>query len=237
MYRLKQVLMKFVYCSILSKKKKDKFKSKYLYVMNPDNKILQILPDGREEVLKHRIKGLQVLFEGKNNVLRIYDEKVKNVKVTFHGDNSTAVVRDNTICSLRSNCFYSIDKTSYTNDVKIWLDDDNAQVKIGKNCAISWDIEFMAADCHTILDEAGNICNMPKPIEIKDHVWIGCGVKICKGVTIAENNIIGMGSVVTKSFSETNCVIAGNPAKIVKHNVNWDVKMIKDYVASYSQKK
>ena len=30
-----------------------------------------------------------------------------------------------------------------------------------------------------------------------------------------------MNSIVTKSFNEENCVIAGNPAKIVKRNIEW----------------
>ena len=91
----------------------------------------------------------------------------------------------------------------------------------------------MGGDYHTILDKNGKIINHPRPIVIKDHVWICNGVKICKGVTIAENNIIGMGSVVTKSFSETNCVIAGNPAQIVKRNINWDVDNIGTYLEKH----
>ena len=44
---------------------------------------------------------------------------------------------------------------------------------------------------------------------------------ICKNVRIADNSIIGAHAVVTKSFSEKNSVIAGNPAKIVKQGVEW----------------
>ena len=53
------------------------------------------------------------------------------------------------------------------------------------------------------------------PVIIKDNVWIGEGVAILPGVTIGENCIIGANSVVTKSVP-ANCVIAGNPAKILK---------------------
>ena len=46
---------------------------------------------------------------------------------------------------------------------------------------------------------------------------------INKGVSIKQDTIIGTGSVVTKPFDESNVVIAGTPAKIVKRNVVWDV--------------
>ena len=39
---------------------------------------------------------------------------------------------------------------------------------------------------------------------------------ILTGVELGDNTIVGAGSVVTKSFTDGYCVIAGNPAKIVK---------------------
>lgn len=35
------------------------------------------------------------------------------------------------------------------------------------------------------------------------------------GVTLPKQCIVGAGSVVTKSFSEEGCIIAGNPARII----------------------
>ena len=39
---------------------------------------------------------------------------------------------------------------------------------------------------------------------------------ILPGVTLGNHTIVGAGSVVTKSFDEGYCIIAGNPARIVK---------------------
>lgn len=55
-----------------------------------------------------------------------------------------------------------------------------------------------------------------KPIVIRDNVWIGMHCIILKGVTIGEGAIVGAGSVVTKDV-EPWTVVAGNPAKTVKH--------------------
>lgn len=52
-------------------------------------------------------------------------------------------------------------------------------------------------------------------INIGNNVWIGAGAIVLPGVTISDNSIIGAGSVVTKDVPR-NCVVAGNPAKIIK---------------------
>lgn len=58
-----------------------------------------------------------------------------------------------------------------------------------------------------------------KPIVIKDNVWIGERSRICKGVTIGENCVIGANSIVTKDIPD-NCIAAGNPAKVVKTDID-----------------
>ena len=49
---------------------------------------------------------------------------------------------------------------------------------------------------------------------IGNNVWLGEHVSICKGVTIGDNCIIGIGSVVTKSIP-ANSVAAGVPARVI----------------------
>lgn len=60
-----------------------------------------------------------------------------------------------------------------------------------------------------------------KPIIIGDKCWIGAGAIILPGVELGEKVIVGAGSVVTKTLNCKNCLIAGNPAKIVK-NYTWE---------------
>lgn len=57
------------------------------------------------------------------------------------------------------------------------------------------------------------------PIKIGENVWIGQGSRICKGVEIGDNSIVAANSVVTKSVP-ANCIVAGNPARIVKTDID-----------------
>lgn len=57
------------------------------------------------------------------------------------------------------------------------------------------------------------------PIIIGENCWIGSHVRICKGVTIGNNSIVAACSVVTKDVP-ANCIVAGNPAKVVKTDID-----------------
>ena len=101
----------------------------------------------------------------------------------------------------------------------------NSKISIGKESMLSNGIKIICGDGHIIYDNKTDeylYNNNNKFCEIGDHVWIGMNNIICKNVKIPNNCIIGAGSVVTKSFSEENCAIAGNPAKIIKKNINWN---------------
>lgn len=75
-----------------------------------------------------------------------------------------------------------------------------------------------------------------KPIIIGRNCWIGSDVRIQKGVTIGDNSVIAACSVVTKDVP-ANCIAAGNPAKIVKTDIDkipapTSCKEFNDYLAS-----
>jgi maltose O-acetyltransferase len=54
------------------------------------------------------------------------------------------------------------------------------------------------------------------PITIGSNVWIGGHCAILPGVTIGDNSIVAAGSVVTKDVP-ANTIVAGNPAKLLRH--------------------
>lgn len=53
-------------------------------------------------------------------------------------------------------------------------------------------------------------------VRIGKNCWLGAGSVILPGVILGEKTIVGANSVVTKSFPDGNCVLAGVPAQVVK---------------------
>lgn len=92
------------------------------------------------------------------------------------------------------------------------------RVSIGNRCAISWNVTIMDSDFHKYRLEDGTVPENTKEVVIGDNVWIGNNVLILKGVTIGDNAIVAAGSVVTKNVPK-GCVVAGNPAKVIKNGV------------------
>lgn len=57
------------------------------------------------------------------------------------------------------------------------------------------------------------------PIVIGKNCWIGQNVRIQKGVSIGDNSVIAANSIVTKDIP-ANCIAGGNPAKILKADID-----------------
>ena len=87
------------------------------------------------------------------------------------------------------------------------------KIVIGKRTQIAPNVGIITSN-HSI----GNIeeHDIPKDVFIGDDCWIGMNSIILPGVRLGNHTIVGAGSIVTKSFPQGNCVIAGNPAKIIK---------------------
>lgn len=78
---------------------------------------------------------------------------------------------------------------------------------------------FISDHIHDYEDVASPIKNQKLKYKgdvlIKEGAFIGINSVISPGVTIGKNSVVGASSVVTKSVPDY-CVVAGNPAKIIK---------------------
>lgn len=89
----------------------------------------------------------------------------------------------------------------------------SAKIYIGKGSWIAPNVGIITAN-----HDLNNIDthSEAKEVIIGEKNWIGMNSVILPGVVLGPNTIVGAGSIVTKSFPEGNCVIAGNPAKIIR---------------------
>lgn len=98
---------------------------------------------------------------------------------------------------------------------------EGKRIVIGNDCLFSSDVTIRTGDSHSILDEQGHRINPSLDVVIGNHVWVGNHTILLKGTTVSDNSIVATGAVVTKQFQQGAVVVGGNPAKILKENINW----------------
>ena len=100
-------------------------------------------------------------------------------------------------------------------------------ITIGSKTTIAGRVEFVTHD-NSIGKVLPNATDLFGKITIGNNCFIGARSVIMYGVTIADNVIVAAGSVVTKSVTESNVIVAGNPARVVS---TWEkfAEKSKDY--------
>lgn len=103
-------------------------------------------------------------------------------------------------------------------------------VYIGDNTCIGGNCKILDNDFHPLDYETRNeqLCHerggdsewIPsKEIRIGRNCFIGCNSIILKGTILGDGCVVGAGAVVSGIFPD-NCVIAGNPARVIRMQVN-----------------
>jgi len=174
----------------------------------------------------------KICITGNNNMVKLNKGGLMNKsKVWIYGNNNQLLIEEGayidaaTLYIEGNNCIFSIGQKTYVGPSHLAVSEDGSQLYIGSDCMFSSNVQIRTGDSHSILDENGNRINPAASVVISNHVWLGEGCKVLKGVTIGENSIVATGAIVTKSFPN-NVLIGGTPAKVLKENVNWNSKRI-----------
>lgn len=184
----------------------------------------------------HRLK---IRISGQNNTVRIGKLKPGKaiVEIRVHGEGNEVTLGDNISVSqsLRIYAGAAHPNMGPVQGVKIEIGtgcscenvlmityNSHAEIKIGQNCMFSFGINIYHTDGHPILDaQSRQVINRVRNLSIGNHVWVGANTTILKNVIIGNESIIGWGSVVSGKFPKDNCIIAGNPAQVVREGVTW----------------
>ena len=95
-------------------------------------------------------------------------------------------------------------------------------IEIGDGTLIGANTKIVDTDFHPA-DPAARLKHDSKatktaPVKIGKNVFIGMNAIILKGAQIGDNCVVGAGAVVSGKFGP-NCVIAGNPAKVIREHI------------------
>lgn len=177
----------------------------------------------------YTIRKSKIKINGHNNIIIFNDYvNIKNCNILISGNNNTITVGAN----------------SNLNRLIIWANDNNNSVTIGDNfkntgsvslgvaestdiiigndCLFADNIDIRTSDSHSIINKDGIRINNARSCNFGNHVWISKGVTCLKGTSIPDNCLVGAFSLVTgNSVFESNSIIAGNPAKVIKKEIDW----------------
>ena len=180
----------------------------------------------------------RIVINGNNNKLIFLPNKIGGVthftrlNITIYGNNNSIIIG-----AYSSGCGLSISIENDNNQIILGYHFtvgpntelaaiEGTVIEFGDDCQLSANITLRTGDSHSIVDLQGKRINRSKSIRIGDHVWIGNTVLIFKGTQIGNNSIVAGGAVVGGKIFPPYCIIGGNPAKIIKENINWDRKRL-----------
>lgn len=202
-----------------------------------------------KEKLKWRYKKNSLSNVGEDIVLEIYDANIKSTHININGHNNQVIIdqtahlkgcrinisgNNNTIQIGGKGLLYSlaINIEDDANSVVVGANTfiagetnlgvcEGTKIMIGEDCMFSSQIYFATSDSHSVLSLDGHRINAAKDILIGNHCWIGTRVICLKGTELADNCIVGAGSLLSGKYRFENSAYGGNPAQMLKQNVDW----------------
>jgi acetyltransferase-like isoleucine patch superfamily enzyme len=91
---------------------------------------------------------------------------------------------------------------------------------VGAGSQVSWQCQLLDSDFHEITAPDGTTRPMSAPVVIGEHVLVGTGALVLKGVTLGDGAVVAAGAVVTRDVP-AGTVVAGNPARPVGAAAAW----------------
>ena len=174
-----------------------------------------------------------ISIRGKNNSFIALNCSFTSSELLIDGDECHIIlqegtsIRDSKFVIRGSRCKICIGKNSTIGSGEfVCMGIDNS-LTIGERCMIADSVDIWATDSHPIMDKnTGTLLNPSTSVTVGNHVWIGKGASVLKGVRIGDDSVVGMKSIVTNDI-EPSSLYAGIPAKKIKEFITWNRNFIK----------
>lgn len=189
------------------------------YTMSEKDKMITgALYDSSDEMLTNeRLYAEKLMFEFNNLSPYKNVERLNILKRLLGRIGKNTFIRSTLYCDYGYNIEFG--DNCYANHNLTIL--DCAKVTFGDNVFIAPNCGFYTATHPIVAGERNTLLEYAKPIRIGNNVWFGANVIVLPGVTIADNAVIGAGSVVTKDIP-ANVVAVGNPCRVVREITDKD---------------
>lgn len=174
-------------------------------------------------------RKVKIYVRGENNHIIIRKKCIlRDTKIEVNGNNNIIVLGDKINIMEKGyfliegdNCKIEIGDSSLFRDGSFFVGESNTKISIGRNnfCGI---VTFSTSDFHSIIDlKSGQRINSPNDVLVGNNNWITNYVSIRKGAVISNDSVIATYSIVLKPFMESNVIIGGQPAKVLKQGISW----------------
>lgn len=136
-------------------------------------------------------------------------------------------------CSIGNNSFISIAPTGTVIFGEGFIATCNLklacykQITFGKNVLVGWENVFCDTDFHSVKILTTNERKVAyAPIIIGSNNWFAMKSMVLKGTKTPDYTIVGANSYLSKDYTNLKeyCLLAGQPAKLVRENVYRDLK-------------
>ena len=116
--------------------------------------------------------------------------------------------------------------------------DKEMPIVIGNNNLFAGNIQCQAISHHLVFDmNTKKQLNTEKGIKIGNNNWFGQEVLMLNKASIPDNCVIGIRSLINKSFSQNNSLIAGSPATTKRNNIGWHEYLDSSYLHTVNKKR
>lgn len=206
---------------------------------------------GNEIICEDRFEGIEVELQGYNNKLYIgKDFYADGVNIKLKGGatlefgpgmgmHNGRMFLKNSVSRFAGNGWLGSDFFISNFDGTLTVGDDitclngfymccveNTELSIGDGCMFAKNVKLLSGGAHSLFDLTEKVnLHIADDVHVRigDHVWVGMDSAVIYNSDIGEHSMVGAMSLVKGTYPD-HVVIAGNRAKVIRENIDWDYR-------------